>query len=269
MRTDADAIDASMVDAEMLGPFGTPQRIDVLSSNSPDDDPTLTADLLEIYFNTNRSDPDGDIWFATRSSSTDAWGAPQLLVAASTADKETTPEISPDGLTLWFSSDRPGGRLLDDVYVIRRPSRSEPWSNAQLVAELNTDDTENGAAELPGGLTMALARTPGGDDYDLFFTSRSASNQAWAPPAPITELNTAANDECPHSPDDGATLYYGSERDGNMDIYVAERGTDGAYGPPRRLGELATAARDLDPWVSADERYIVYMSNDDLYEARR
>src|SRR5690349_20008434 len=83
--------DAPPDGAMPLGPWGLPTA---LFPGGGDDDPTLTGDLLELYFNRN-----SDIYTSTRASVTDAWGTPALVTELSTVYNETTPEITYDGLT--------------------------------------------------------------------------------------------------------------------------------------------------------------------------
>src|SRR5262245_28394490 len=72
------ALGTSATCASMRGPFGTPTLVSNLSDPSYDDDPTLTADLLEIYFNSLRAGGPGlgDVWKATRASPTFPFGTP-------------------------------------------------------------------------------------------------------------------------------------------------------------------------------------------------
>src|SRR5690606_6861790 len=67
--------DVANIDATPLGPFGTPVLVDL---GGQAEDPTLTADLLELYFSSSRAGGSGseDLWFVTRASSSTAWSAP-------------------------------------------------------------------------------------------------------------------------------------------------------------------------------------------------
>jgi len=47
-----------------------------------------------------------------------------------TSDADGTTYISPDGLTLYFSSDRPGGYGQYDLWVATRPTRGDDWGHA-------------------------------------------------------------------------------------------------------------------------------------------
>ena len=73
---DAPEPDAATFDAAPLGPFANVTPLSSLDTLGNEDDPTLTGDLLEIYF-----DRGGDIWYSTRASVADAWQLPLLLTA--------------------------------------------------------------------------------------------------------------------------------------------------------------------------------------------
>src|SRR5262245_58586309 len=98
-------------DAAALGPFRNVQPVAELNTTGNEDDPTLTADQLEIFFTSTRAGGLGadDIWTSRRPSTSAPWGAPTLVTELSSPSRDLRPWISPDGLLLYFSSDRPGG----------------------------------------------------------------------------------------------------------------------------------------------------------------
>ncbi|MBN2271581.1 MAG: PD40 domain-containing protein [Sedimentisphaerales bacterium] len=70
----------------------------------------------------------GDIWLSKRESVSDSWGdATNLGLTVNSPDFESVATISPDGLTLYFDSDRPGGYGSTDVWVTTRASLTDPW----------------------------------------------------------------------------------------------------------------------------------------------
>src|SRR5579871_3767033 len=117
--------------------FDTPVMVAELASPSRTDNPTLTADLLEIYFTTDRVSGNGDVWFATRPTATVPFGTPAPVTAVNTDSFETSSAISTDGLTLWFGSDRAGGVGANDIWVTQRASRASGWSTPVNVVALN------------------------------------------------------------------------------------------------------------------------------------
>src|SRR6188768_3575031 len=59
--------------------FETPQIVPELAFPlARTDNPTLTADLLEIYFTSDRAGQ-GDVWFARRASTGQQFGAPEPI----------------------------------------------------------------------------------------------------------------------------------------------------------------------------------------------
>src|SRR5262245_10250456 len=90
--------------------FEVPQLVTELASGAParTDNPTLTADLLEIFFTTDRAGGNGDIWFARRSDVAHPFSPPAAVTELNTSTFETSSAISADGLTIWFGSDRIG-----------------------------------------------------------------------------------------------------------------------------------------------------------------
>ncbi len=56
-----------------------PVKITDLSTTFAEDDPALTGDELEIYFDSDRPGGTGgdDIWRATRTTRTSAWARPR------------------------------------------------------------------------------------------------------------------------------------------------------------------------------------------------
>ena len=137
--------------------FDPPKIVTELRADLRTDNPTLTADLLEIVFTTERSGS-GDVWFARRASVFQPFNPPSPIDEVNTDAFETSAAISADGLTLWFGSDRPGGLGLTDIWMSSRPNRAAPWStpSANLVT-LNTVSEDIPRPPGQHGLVMPLA----------------------------------------------------------------------------------------------------------------
>ena len=100
-----------------------------VNSNASDARPTVRKDGLEIFFDSNRGvNPNIDFWTATRSSTSQPWGAaPRLSFSSSESPGglfkpgvDARPSISWDGSEMVFGSFRSGGAGLVDVYTTRR-----------------------------------------------------------------------------------------------------------------------------------------------------
>ena len=99
-------------------PFKQGTLLDAVNSSDDDGNPAVSADGLVLVFASTRSGGPGksDIYYATRASATDGFNNPQLLPNVNTADAERDPFLTPDGCTLYFVSDRPGGKGKLDIY---------------------------------------------------------------------------------------------------------------------------------------------------------
>jgi len=123
-------------------PWGDPVNLGpTINSSHSDSSPNMSGDGLELYFHSERPDGSGetDLWVATRATPGDNWGSPvNLGPTINGPSKEKTPEISEDGLALFFQSTQPGGQGSTDLYVTTRETISAPW-----VAPVNLGPTVN------------------------------------------------------------------------------------------------------------------------------
>jgi hypothetical protein len=220
--------------------------------------PTLTGDLLEIYF-TSKQDAE-HIWMASRSSRTEAFGTPTVVTATVSTSRETSSAISQDGLTLWFGSDRDGGLGQVDIWVTSRPDRNSAWTLPRNLAALNS--TSRDIPRPPGqhGLVMPMASdraSPG--DYQTMLATRATVSAEFSAPVPIPELdgNGPTVDGC--LTDDGLFLFFSRSDPG--DLYVAQRlSVTSPFGPAVPLSALNSTALESDPWMSPDQTELYFAS---------
>ena len=96
------------------GTFGTPVALTELNSAGVDQMPNVRSDGTEIVFASNRAG-NMDIWSAKLDPTTGTWSSPVPVAAVNTADPETRPSFSGDGVRLYF-----GRGATADVYVSTR-----------------------------------------------------------------------------------------------------------------------------------------------------
>ncbi len=263
------------LDAFVLGAWGTPTLVAEVNSGQNDDDPTLTADMLELYFASQRlpESADEDIYVAKRSALSAPFGTPVLVPGINTTTVESNVDISGDGLFLMFSSGRNGNV---DLYFSTRVSRDSEWSTPALAPGLNSFSGEFGAVVSADILEAVLCSNRDGNEA-LFRAQRTASSNSFGTPVKLTELDTAQN-ECDGMLPAPDTLYFTRDRaDGNrdLDLFLAHK-TAGSFDAGTNITELNTTSRDGDPWVSPDQRTMFFASNrpsmngpDDIYVSTR
>ena len=171
------------------------------------------------------------------------------------ADGEFAPVISPNGLSLYFSSSRIlGGQGANDIWVSQRATLSSAWGAPQnLGAPVNTSSGENLPAFSLDGRTMFFTcgcpDTFGGND--IYISTRTDPNNdfAWTTPVNLgAVVNSTLNDLAPfyfEDPTTGAgTLIFTSNRVGNpqfdFHLYQSTRNANGTFNAPTPINELGT-----------------------------
>lgn len=143
--------------------------VPVINSGSTDHLPFVSDDGLVLLFSSNRSGGSGasDLWEARRTSTSVPFGVPAPLEGINTSSDETSPQLSSNGLELYFSSDRPGGVGEHDIWVAKRSDISASFQAPGLLPNVNTALDEFDPSLSP-------------DEQELVYSSeRDGSSQLW------------------------------------------------------------------------------------------
>jgi hypothetical protein len=204
------------------------------------------------------------------------WSTPvNLGPLINSAFSDQGPAISKDGLSLYFTSDRPGGLGGPfDMYVSQRASVDDPWgAPMNLGPTVNTIfDEGNPALSRDGHLLFFQSKRPGGlGGIDLWFAYREHTHDDfdWQTPVNLGPgVNSAADDNGPsyfENEEDGLPqLYFGSARPGGLgaaDIYLSEQMADGSFGPAVRVTELSSSLNENRPSIRHNGLEIFFQSN--------
>ena len=178
--------------------------------------------------------------------------------------------LSQDQLTIYFTSNRPGGLGLDDLWTATRESVDSPWRDPQNMTSINTASIDS----LPvlssnehvlyfystrPGPCGATATGPG----DIWMTRRRNKHADWQEPTNLgCVLNTSADEIAPaffKDPESGqAWLFYGSNRVvpgvsiGDYDVYASPLGAHGVAGPGVLIPEFSSPGRDTRIFIRKD-----------------
>jgi len=200
--------------------------------------------------------------------------AVNLGPAINSAFSDQGPAISKDGLSLYITSNRPGGLGGFDMYVSQRASVDDPWgSPVNLGPTVNTAfDEGEPALSRDGHFLFFQSKRPGGfGGIDLWVSYRDHTHDDfdWQPAVNLgAGVNSVADDQGPsyfENEEDGAPqLYFGSSRPGCLggaDIYVSAQMADGSFGPAVLVTELCTPLNETFPSILHDGLEIFFNSN--------
>lgn len=201
------------------------------------------------------------------------WSEPvNLGSVVNSAAADNNPTLSPDGLSLYFASDRPGALGGTDLWVAQRTSRESPWeAPVNLGAPISTTSADGGPAlSVDGHLLFFHSARPGGQGgNDIWMARRADPNDDFGWEAPVnlgSDVNTPGDDQGPAyiASDAGGALYFniGSLVLLEADVYRVEVGRDGrTRGPALPVTGLNDpAANDAAPTVRTDGREMLFWS---------
>lgn len=258
--------------------FGLVEKVGVSQGDVKDENPTLTGDMLEIYFNSDREDgiENSRVWYARRASVDDEFSTPIPLGGWSDNGSDKTSAISEDGLTLWLafvpdSTDEDTSDATTDIRsVVRDSLDTTEWHSPKPADTLNTpyDDRPR-----PLGLNdrvMPLSRRVDADgggmiwrtllarrNDDDSFSTPEVVDQLAAPDVGIVDGFLSQN---------GLTLIFKYQAPGvDGELYWSKRrGVDEPFvgaTPVPGEGINIVGKDERDPWLSPDEKTLYFASN--------
>jgi hypothetical protein len=179
--------------------------------------------------------------------------------------EDSNPRLSFDGLTLYFTSDRPGGQGSLDLWVTTRPSKDAPWSQPEnLGPPVNTWADESCASVTADGLELYFSeyltyRTGGYGMQDIWVSKRLTTNDPWGEPVNLgPPVNTSNHDGKPFISPDGLLMFIASYNRvggyGGRDLWMTRRATrKDEWCAPVNLGPFINSATHEDiPYITPD-----------------
>jgi regulation of enolase protein 1 (concanavalin A-like superfamily) len=210
-------------------------------------------------------------------------GAVNLGPNVNSGYNEGSPDISADGMTLYFDAlGRPGGMGGWDIWMSQTETPYQDFAPATpLAAPVNSPFDESGPCLSDDGLTLYFASNrPGGlGSFDLWMATRKTTGDPWDEPVNLgPTVNSPYYDNRPSVSADGLTLYFDSSRPGAAgqsglnDIYMTKRATtNDPWGEPEPL-VINTEEHEFSPDITRDGLtlyYDSYQADRDLWVTRR
>jgi hypothetical protein len=196
-----------------------------------------------------------------------AWSAPVPITAVNSTANDQAPAISPNGLVLYFASNRDGN---NEIYVSTRECRVCAWSDPVALGEpINTPAIDGGPFLSADGRLLFFNSNRGGNG-DLYVARRlPGPGHQWDTPIRLGPgVNTQVAENNAHyiqQPHDG---YLDGEQDGVL--YFGRAGEVYVVGLTRDIEVIGTAVPvtelndplffDAAPTLSASGREIIFDS---------
>ena len=240
---------------------------ETVNSMYTDTEPSMSSDGLALYFRSTRPGGAGgsDIWITKRTSVFESWGAPENLGSIINSQySDAAPCISPNGLSLYFSSSRPGGSGSYDIWVATRTTTGDSWGTpVNAGSTVNSSSADDGPTISSNGLSLYFhSRRSGGFGKDDIWVSKKAGiSNPWSRPVNLgPTVNNSSNQAWASVSPDGFTLYL------CKDWYAGFAGWEIFTGKRTSLEEPFTAvdwisSLDSHPRISNDGLTLYFTSN--------
>lgn len=126
------------------GKWSVPVPVEALNSEFGDGTPCISSDYSTLYYTRCKKGKNQQLGcqILEATASGDGWSDPKVLLESlGDSVSNAHPAISPDGMTLYFVSDMPGGLGENDIWKVRNEGGS--WSDpVNLGEEINTPGNE-------------------------------------------------------------------------------------------------------------------------------
>ena len=181
---------------------------------------------------------------------------------------EWDPEISADGLSLYFASNRPGANGLSDLYVATRLTTNDDWGQpANLGPTFNSSSYDEAPSISADGLELYFtSQRLGLGNYNLYVSTRATKNDPWGAPSNLGSIINDGQAGYSDISTDGLSLYFTSVRSGGFgdyDLYVSTRTSkDDPWGTPSNFGSIINStAKEAAPSISSDGLTLFFCSD--------
>ena len=232
-------------------------------------DLSLSENQKEAYFTVQSPMEEVSI-IATSTIKDGVWSKPVPVPFSTGKFKDLEPFLSPDGLSLYFASNRPLSEENQttkdfDIWYVTRTSPQSSWSSPKNIGTtINTVHNEFYPAVSKQGNLYFTSDNPTGAGKDDIYCSLLKNGQYQKPYALSTAINSAGYEfNAFIAPDESYLLFTCYKRQdgiGSGDLYISFKQKDSSWSKAQNLGkEINSTAMDYCPFV--DQNGTLYFTS--------
>jgi hypothetical protein len=251
--------------------FGVPELITgIKPSGAPDLAlwaPSLSSDGGTLLFAISIQASVEYIFYSTRLDRGTVFSPAKVLANVNSGSGDGSPVLSHDGLRLYFYSRRPGGSGDRDLWLATRSSRSANFGAPSRFVTANGAGLDHLPSLSPDELTLLYVSTRSGGfgESDVWVARRAHLSDDFGEPELFRAISTNLDEGRAVESRDGRWVVFASTRDGGqggMDLWLTTRDDEGSpFSAPINSSVLNSTGMDMDPFLSADERELVFSSD--------
>ncbi len=155
--------------ADPTAAFGAPALVPGIATNAYEGQGFFHVASDELWFVSDRGG-NYDIFRSKREGGT--FSTPVNVTELNTSKDDFLPFLSADGLTMYFSSTRDGGKGGQDLYLATRSDPTGAFGAPKPITELNTDVSEQAGSLSPDNCRIYFSRHGGPGGQQLFVAER-------------------------------------------------------------------------------------------------
>ncbi|HTL35219.1 MAG TPA: hypothetical protein VL326_18955 [Kofleriaceae bacterium] len=203
--------------------FSTPVDVGSASSTGFDGPVFISEDGLTMVVTSDNGTVSYDLWTTTRPTRQSPFATPVPVAGPiNSGNAERCPWLSPDGLRLYFSSDRLTG---GEIFVSSRATVGDAFGTPAQIAELGSPFVDMRFTLSHDELEGFLVSDRGGN-FDIYRSTRPSLASPFSTPVRVPELSSAGDDMSISLAPAGDTVYFAYNAvaaGGNAEVWSAKR----------------------------------------------
>lgn len=231
-------------------------------------DITISNNGNEMYF-TVESFKKEFSFIAVSKKINGKWNKPKVA-SFSGKDKDLEPFLAPNGLKLFFASNRSvdsnNSKKNMDIWFVERASLKSVWSKPKNIGSpINTDKDEfYPSVTNSGNLYFTAEKEDGKGKEDIYLSEYI--NGKYTSPKPLSEMINSKTYEFNAfvSPDENMIVFSSYRRPdskGGTDLYISFKDKDGKWGKAKNMGsKINSSSIDYCPFVDFNTNTFYYTS---------